>query len=220
MHPVIHTFVAAAQRLFKPLGSGDGLGEEALGEAEARLRLALPRALREVYRVSGRRMDLHASRNRLLAPDELALEGEVLVFYEDPERQTLWGMRRAELGQEDPPVLSCSNAAPLRWGPEADRLTSFLEGMLLEQRLSVAPWVMKRKVGRGLLGQLEALYPRLDVRGRVGESARWYGRDGHLLRAQGTPPNAVVTVAAPSGEALMTLAERLEISWSDADWAG
>jgi hypothetical protein len=92
--------------------------------------------------------------------------------------------------------------------------------MLLVQRMHVAPWVMKRMVGQALLEQFERLYPRLEVPGRVGASARWFGQGGNLLRVEGRPPKAVVTVAAPAREALISLAERLEITWSDADWAG
>jgi len=220
MSSVISTFVAAAQRLFGPLGAHDGLGEEPLAEAEARLRLRLPKALREVYRVSGLRADLHASHNRLLAPDELALEDDVLVFYEEHDRHMLWGMRVAELGQANPEVVISPGTPPLRWSSEAQPLTSFLASMLLVQRMSVPPWVLKRKVGQALLEQFEGLYPRLEVFGRVGESARWFGEDGHLVRVEGKVPSAVVTVAAPSREALMALGERLEITWSDADWAG
>lgn len=220
MEPRVMRYLEAAQRLFGPLGKEDGIPASELAAAEARLRVGLPAALREVYQRSGRRTDMHASQDRLQLPDELALEGDVLVFYEQAERAQLWGMRVGDLSQADPPVWRGESTSPLAWDPEAERLTGFLEAMLLTQRMSRGPWVMKRKVGAALLERLQALYPPLRVESRLLASARWHGdTEGHLLRIQGEPPSAIVTVAAPTGDQLRSLGESLDLTWSDAEWA-
>lgn len=88
----------------RPLRDGDGCGEDEILRAERRLGIAIPRVLRDGYRLCGRRDDLQRQM-RLLLPHELRLDADaaVLVYQEEDEHVIEIGARLT--GQADPPAL-------------------------------------------------------------------------------------------------------------------
>jgi uncharacterized protein (TIGR02996 family) len=90
-----------------PLGPGDGYSEDDLRAAEVRLGCRLPAALREWYALAGRRRDVWSLQDRLEAPERLRVEpgsGD-LVFRWENQGCERWGIRAADLGRDDPPVV-------------------------------------------------------------------------------------------------------------------
>jgi uncharacterized protein (TIGR02996 family) len=97
-----------------PLGPGDGYPEDELRAAEARLGCRLPAALREWYALGGRRRDVWSLQDRLEAPDRLRVEpgsGD-LVFRWENQGCERWGIRAADLGRDDPPVVELDAGVP------------------------------------------------------------------------------------------------------------
>lgn len=90
-----------------PLVDGDGWRDAELEAAERRLGVPLPAALREAYRLFGRRRDLTSNQDTLLDPAELYVEptGEALIFRVESQGFAHWGVLTADLGQPDPPVV-------------------------------------------------------------------------------------------------------------------
>lgn len=119
-----------------PLGREDGTPEAELAEAEDRLGLRLPAAVREAYALLGRRPDLHSNLDTLLSPGELAVEHGALVFREENQGAALWGVMLGDLGRDDPPVHVRQDLADKYaelWEPWTDRFSpAVLEIVLAE----------------------------------------------------------------------------------------
>lgn len=130
------SYEAIVACLLPPLGPGDGVQEEELSAAEARLNLRLPRTLREFYLKAGGRGDINREHNRLLAPSEIVKQGGVLVFYEENQAVVLWGIEVGALGLDDPPVVSADNGGRLLWQEDREHLSAFLTDMLLWQAVN------------------------------------------------------------------------------------
>ncbi|NGY63772.1 SMI1/KNR4 family protein [Lentzea sp. NEAU-D13] len=85
----------------EPIGPEDGWTRRELAEAEDRLGVGLPEALKEALALFGTRPEVTSNHDRLLAPAELWLDGDVLVFRSDQWIEA-WGVR---LAGADPEVL-------------------------------------------------------------------------------------------------------------------
>lgn len=90
----------------RPLAPGDGYTEGELRAAEQRLGYGLPAAVREWYALAGRRTDVWSVQDHLWPPDQLQLDsaGTTLVVRTENQGCERWGIRVADLGQDDPPV--------------------------------------------------------------------------------------------------------------------
>ena len=89
-----------------PLQAGDGYSPKELDAAEQRLGLTLPLALREWYRLIGRREDITSMQNFLVSPEGLGIHkwNGLLVFQCENQQVAEWGFQEADLGLADPPV--------------------------------------------------------------------------------------------------------------------
>jgi hypothetical protein len=101
---------ALAAGWFDEPPSGEGVPEEELVAAEARLGVSLPRALREAYLRFGRRDELTLSNDdALLPPERLRIRGGVLFFWDGGDDrwnvEDEWGIRVEDLALDDPPVV-------------------------------------------------------------------------------------------------------------------
>ncbi|MEU0936702.1 MULTISPECIES: SMI1/KNR4 family protein [unclassified Embleya] len=105
--------------------AADGYDPAELDASAARLGVELPSALRELYELLGRRVDLTSNHDVLLPPDKLYVEDGVLVFREENQGVAWWGVRP---GGDDPAVLAAYDEAE----PAAERWSAWLP------RLSVA----------------------------------------------------------------------------------
>jgi hypothetical protein len=176
----------------RPLGPGDGVDESELQTAEARLGLRLPAALREAYLLLGRRADLTSRHDVLLAPDALHLDDDrgVLVFRVENQACAYWGVRVADLDQDDPPVVARPDVAtPIaeHWKPWLGRVSLEFTEILLSESMDGddghcdAVW----DPGEEHFGILERSYQRLPLPAyppAPDPGTRWYARADVLLR--------------------------------------
>ena len=100
------------------------------------LGLRLPTLLREFYLVAGQREDINAVHNRLFSPENLEVDQQALVFYEENQGVVLWGIKADALSQADPQVFMAEYASTLQWDREHDHLSEFLTSMLIWQAVN------------------------------------------------------------------------------------
>ena len=105
------------------LGADDGCPGHELDEVERRLGLTLPLAVREGYRLLGRRPDLTNLQDELLAPQRLRVEDDhVLVYRVENQGCAVWGVDLTDPAGDDPPgwftgpdVLLCDHSRTWLW---------------------------------------------------------------------------------------------------------
>jgi hypothetical protein len=110
-------------QFYPPLSATDGIPLDLVASSESRLRIELPRRLVEFYARCGKRDDLVSSYERLLQPDSLRLTDGTLVFVEENQGVSQWGMQPAN---DDPPVRRKDCTENPSWEPDHDRLSDFL----------------------------------------------------------------------------------------------
>ncbi len=180
----------------EPLGPGDGFTDAELDAAERRLGLRLPVALREAYRLFGRRADLTSSQDVLLTPDELHVLDGALVFRAENQGCAHWGVPLDGLDREDPPTvfrLDLADKSQERWEPWDERFSATAAAMALMEKLledheltDFLDWDEELPDG---LGELPAL----------GRHFRWYQGPEVLV---GVAEEAWVVVRARTPQAL------------------
>lgn len=90
-----------------PIGPGDGVAADALDAAEARLGVRLPEAVREAYRMFGRRDDITSANGTLLEPGRLDYDAtrQLLVFRVAHQGLEYYAVSLADPANPDPPVF-------------------------------------------------------------------------------------------------------------------
>jgi hypothetical protein len=131
--------------LYRPWQPGDGYEEDIITAAESQLRVHLPTLLRAFYRAWGRRQDLTQIRDCLLAPDELVIQTDALIFGVENQATYYWAVRREFLEQFNPPVVFAAAKAGrsvwemqprLTWRSSHAHLSDFLDDLTYENALS------------------------------------------------------------------------------------
>jgi hypothetical protein len=91
----------------RPIGAHDGYSDEELDATEARLGVGLPAAVREAYRMFGRRDDLTSANGTLLSPSRLDYDAtrQLLVFRAANQGLEYYAVSLADPSREDPPVF-------------------------------------------------------------------------------------------------------------------
>lgn len=112
---------------YRPIGStpSDGYSSEQLDAAQKSLGVKLPSALREFYKLAGKRQDVWSVQDELLAPDKLLRKDGNLIFYVENQNVVTWAVRESDLEQEDPPVFVVSNMVPDGMIMESNSLSKF-----------------------------------------------------------------------------------------------
>jgi len=122
-----------------PLADGDGYDEADIGAAEQRLGVRFPAAVREAYRLLGRRADLTSNQDDLFGPGRLHLDGDgqVLVFRRENQGCARWGVRLDQPGDPDPPVAvqEMADGRGLGWTPYLDRFSLACVEIVLSESL-------------------------------------------------------------------------------------
>lgn len=186
----VEEFAAAFAR---PIDDCDGFGELELREAEERIGVRVPSALREAYLVFGRRADLTRSQDPLLPPSRLRLDvtNNVLVFRAESQACASWGIALDALDRDDPPVLV--DHAPdrgSRWSPFIDRTSlAVLDLVLSETTLGGGRELRDMcEVSSDELPNILTGYSRLELPDYPNPGwaeympIRWYSAPGRLLR--------------------------------------
>jgi hypothetical protein len=118
---VLSTFIAEWYHALEP---GDGYSDVAMQQCAARLGTRLPTALCEWYQTAGLRDDIWQRQDKLLSPTELFCEDGVLHFCVENQSVTGWGVKIADLSQEDPPVLVQDERE--EWVVQSPQLSEFV----------------------------------------------------------------------------------------------
>src|SRR4051812_28923382 len=92
MMPFKNVYQQLFQAFGYPLSERTALSSGVLAEAEKRLGVRVPAALREYYLVAGRERRFNACCNRLLPPSEWAVDKQRLVFMEENQAVCCWGV--------------------------------------------------------------------------------------------------------------------------------
>ena len=137
-----------------PLTEADGIPEAELVAAETRLDITLPTALKEWYRLAGRRTNITRQQNFLLLPDELKLvtdessrhwlgdfldgsqrDERILVFHTENQDVMQWGIRETHWDRMDPPVV----LDEIGWEVENGLLSQFALQMVILETMATSP---------------------------------------------------------------------------------
>jgi hypothetical protein len=104
----------------------DGVSEEAFAQAESRLGLRLPVALREYFLIAGNADDANRMHNVLFRLDEFFIEDGFLVFMEENQAVVHWGIPVDRLDEPDPDVWQRVNGPEPVWYSEELPFSSFM----------------------------------------------------------------------------------------------
>ncbi|HWO62854.1 MAG TPA: SMI1/KNR4 family protein [Umezawaea sp.] len=186
-----------------PLTADDGCDDAELDAAEARLGVRLPAALREAYRLFGRREDLTCNQDRLLPPDKLVVEQGLLLFREENQWVAHWGVPVEDLDQDDPRVVMTVDLADPNADPKTpwfDRVSVACVEMVMSEALYVPEDLATcYEVTPEDVEVLERWATRLPLPDYPGENSRWFAGPDLLLREDG---KAWLWVRARTEEAL------------------
>ncbi|MFJ6614815.1 SMI1/KNR4 family protein [Streptomyces sp. NPDC091289] len=122
------------------LKDGDGWADADLAEAEERLGVRLPAALREAYLLFGRRQDLTSNHDELLGPAALYVDdaGEALVFRHENQGAASWGILLGSLRDDDPAVCvrpDLADKSAERWENWLERTSLCFVEIILSESL-------------------------------------------------------------------------------------
>jgi hypothetical protein len=199
-----------------PVAEGDGCDESELASAEIRLGLTLPAALREGYRLIGRRQDLTSNHDHLLSPDQLYVDdrAEALVFRHENQGAASWGIRLADLDKADPPVVmkpDLADKAAERWEGWMERCSLAWVEIVLSESLH-APEELSDFLP-DLDEPLDNSFVLLPCPSYPGESAdwgRWFAGPDVILREE---CGECLSVRARNEEALNQVRDALPGDW-------
>ncbi|WP_106397519.1 SMI1/KNR4 family protein [Actinocorallia populi] len=210
-----------AQHWVTPLGEDDGWSEADLSAAEERLGLPLPTALREAYRLFGRRKDLSSNHDVLLSPAELYLDDrkEALVFRHENQGAASWGVLVTELGEPDPAVFVKEDLADKQaetWESWLGKLSLAFIEIVLSESLNGPEELTDflndlDEEGAGALEEHYALlpFPEYPISGKS-LGIRWFAGPDSLLREDG---RMALLARARTGEALGRIRDRISGDW-------
>jgi hypothetical protein len=111
-----------------PPTADEGSGDEAIRERLNRAGVVIPAALFDYYSLAGRHW-INENHNRLRPIESLEWIDGKLVFMEENQVVSLWGIPKEHLEEADPIVWQGVNGKPIEWYPEDYRLSRFLMAM-------------------------------------------------------------------------------------------
>jgi cell wall assembly regulator SMI1 len=203
-----------------PISDGDGVSDEELAAAEARLGVRLPVAVREAYRLFGRRTDLTSVNGELWRPDELDYDRDssVLIFRAAHQRVAYFGVSVADPALEDPPTVmyqTLLDKTQEAWVPFIARFSLACVDMVLWERVEAGEHADGRDQLDGEPASLVQGLTRLPFPRYPGDldTCRWYARDDILLRDD---DGAWVAICARTREALEMFRTRHPGRWVNA----
>jgi hypothetical protein len=184
-----------AREWAQPLADGDGCTEAELAEAEARLGLALPAALREAYLLLGRREDLTSNHDVLLDPGRLCVDDrkQALVFRHENQMCAAWGVLLSDLTQADPPVYELLDLADKhgeQWAPWMERVSWMFVEIVMAESLHTPPELSDfisdfDPESQGILQANCTELPFSAYPADGFEATRWYLGDDVIVRDEG-----------------------------------
>lgn len=114
--------------LGRPWEPSDGLPETDVRNAESRLGITLPAALRTFYLCTGAVSELCTIHNTILPPEELAFEEGYLMVMDENQSVVSWGIKQQDLETPDPEVWQRNNSYD-EWYSEEKSFLELLTSM-------------------------------------------------------------------------------------------
>jgi hypothetical protein len=171
-----------------PLAQSTASSPKVLAEAERRLGVKVPAALREYSLIAGRERRFNTCLNRLLPPSDWSVDQKRLIFMEENQMVVRWGVSVRNPDSDDPPVSQGINAEdedePIAWRPEHRKCSVFLAVMLHYQAVND---------GFRFCGRADA--PEQSSYRFEEHGWRYFGEVGSILAY--SRPNQVVCLAPP-----------------------
>jgi hypothetical protein len=161
----------------EPIEPRDGWNHADLDEAEHRLDVRLPEAVREAYSLFGKRPDLTSNQDRLLTLSELSVEDEVLVFRTENQCVMSWGVG---LDGSDPEVV-LRHSGRGGWEPWLPSFSTACVELVLSEAMFAGDETVDRELDVETVFELEARYTRLAIP-RTGPGTRWFAGPDVILR--------------------------------------
>ncbi|SDG42657.1 hypothetical protein SAMN05216553_10814 [Lentzea fradiae] len=193
----------------EPLEPADGWSRRDLAEAEDRLGVPIPEALREALSLFGKRPDLTSNQDRLLMPAELRLDGGVLVFRDENQWVASWG---AATAGDDPEVLvklDLADRSLERWDPWLPRLSvACVEMVLSEALFRDDAETADREMSEADVSLLREHLTALPLHG---PGTRWFAGQDVVVRQDG---DAWLWARARTPDALELLVKQLPGDWT------
>jgi hypothetical protein len=115
-----------------PLTNDERISEAEIRQVGQRLGFVIPAALQEWYNLAGRRQDFIGNQDQLLAPEELHISDNTLVFCIENQAVVQWGIRLRNITLPDPPVHVDLNDYPEEWKTKA--IVAAIEADRTEER--------------------------------------------------------------------------------------
>ncbi|MFD5831141.1 hypothetical protein [Lentzea sp. NPDC060358] len=193
----------------EPIEARDGWDHADLNAAERRLGVRLPGAVRDAYALFGKRPDLTSNQDWLLAPSELRVDDDVLVFRDENQSVAAWG---ASLGGEDPEVLVKLDLVDRReehWDTWLPRFSlACVEMVLSESLFRDGAQTADREMSGADTSLLHERFVALPVRG---PGTRWFAGDDVIVRED---LDEWLWARARTPEALELLLEQVPGDWT------
>lgn len=213
-------FVARFARhwLGAPVDGESGVDEARIVEAEQRLGLSFPAAVRELYALAGRRRDMWSNQDELLSIGKVYVEDGVLVVRHENQGVAIWGVRVEELHLPNPPVVvHVDRFEPSEqwWEPWTTSFTAAVLQWLVFESLwrdvsvsSFADDVDADGIADLLARGIPLGLPEQSPDGSA--KARWLLVDGVVVLEAGT-----VMFSARSADAAAAFRDRYRAEWFD-----
>jgi hypothetical protein len=138
----------------------------------------------------GGREDPARRGDRLLGPDELHTDGEMLIFRVAGDGAAQWAVPLGAMTRSEAPVLV--RVAGGEWRPYLDRVsTCFVEMMMSESLFDADRFTGHRELDDQTVAELERRYPRLALPDHLvwsrpdGPPVRWFSGPQVILRDEG-----------------------------------
>lgn len=121
----------------RPLTPHDGSPEATIAEAEVRLGITVPAALRTYYLLCGWNGQFNQAHNSLEDPSQWSVEAGKLTFLAENQEVVSWGVGLGEASADDPPVYQAQKLAAdeTEWFSEDLHCSEFLLAVLCIQAI-------------------------------------------------------------------------------------
>ncbi|MBX7223642.1 MAG: SMI1/KNR4 family protein [Blastocatellia bacterium] len=191
-----------------PLTVGDGFPEELLRNTEQRLGCRLPLALRSWYLLAGNRKDLWSHNDELVPPDQLEIK-DFLTIYIENQAVVEWGIRRADLDRDDPPVFVSDIEEQGLWHRQNPTVSEFaLQMFVFQLKWSNRNRCYANGPGKAATHQvIERHYPRLPFPDWHWPDwpTRFYGNEEVVIESNGGSEGGWIWVCSRTEPAFRTL---------------
>ncbi|KMU88751.1 hypothetical protein CIHG_06419 [Coccidioides immitis H538.4] len=192
--------------------------EIGLAAGEQRLKLTLPPALKEAYKLLGHRPDLTSNHDRFLAPEELYIHQHtttndisVLVFRTENQNAAIWGIKICHFSNPDPPVfirLGLSEEEAEQWLPWTATFSEALVEIILTESMfdpTALTYISFEECGRSELEKRFTPLPFPRYSPESGSTISWFTHGPNLLlRHDGSE----VMIRARTDDAVQRLTEQ------------